>query len=160
MSEPATDEPTPTKKRSKLPLIIGTVVALLGGGAGFYAVYSGMLFSSETHAEEETAPPKSLPDIAFVAIDPILVSLPAGASSNHLRFRAQLEVPSEYQTDVENILPRIVDVLNTYLRAIRAEDLEAPAALLTLRAQMLRRVQIVAGQGRIRDLLVMEFVLN
>jgi flagellar FliL protein len=29
-----------------------------------------------------------------------------------------------------------------------------------LRAQMLRRVQIVAGEGRIRDLLIMEFVLS
>jgi flagellar FliL protein len=57
-------------------------------------------------------------------------------------------------------MPRIVDVLNTYLRALSLADMEERAALLRLRAQMLRRVQIVAGAGRINDLLVMEFVLN
>jgi len=32
--------------------------------------------------------------------------------------------------------------------------------LLRLRSQMLRRVQVVTGEGRVRDLLIMEFVLN
>jgi flagellar FliL protein len=57
-------------------------------------------------------------------------------------------------------MPRIQDVLNTYLRAVDVEDLEEPAALLRLRAQMLRRVQVVVGDGPVRDLLVTEFVLN
>jgi flagellar FliL protein len=29
-----------------------------------------------------------------------------------------------------------------------------------MRAQLLRRIQIVTGEGRVRDLLVTEFVLN
>ena len=32
--------------------------------------------------------------------------------------------------------------------------------LVRLRAQMLRRVQMVTGEGRVRDLLITEFVLN
>jgi flagellar FliL protein len=51
-------------------------------------------------------------------------------------------------------------VLNTYLRALSIADLEESTALVRLRAQMLRRVQIVTGEGRINDLLIMEFVLN
>ncbi len=39
-------------------------------------------------------------------------------------------------------------------------DLENPAAIQRLRAQMLRRVQVVTGEGRVRDLLVTEFILN
>lgn len=57
-------------------------------------------------------------------------------------------------------MPRIADVLNTYLRAVEVRDLEAPAATVWLRAQMLRRIQVVAGEGRVRDLLITEFVLN
>jgi flagellar protein FliL len=57
-------------------------------------------------------------------------------------------------------MPRIVDVLNGYLRAVEVREFEDPAALVRLRAQMLRRVQIVTGEGRVRDLLVTEFVLN
>ena len=54
----------------------------------------------------------------------------------------------------------ILDVLNGYLRAVEMRELEDPSALVRLRAQMLRRVQIVTGEGRVRDLLVTEFVIN
>ena len=58
------------------------------------------------------------------------------------------------------MLPRVVDVLNSYLRALEIKDLTDPMALPKLRAQMLRRINIATGQGRVRDLLIMEFVLN
>jgi flagellar FliL protein len=58
------------------------------------------------------------------------------------------------------LLPRIADVLNGYMRAIDVTQLEDPAALVRMRAQLLRRIQIVTGEGRVRDLLVTEFVLN
>jgi flagellar FliL protein len=61
---------------------------------------------------------------------------------------------------VTHLLPRILDVLNGYLRAVELAELEDPDALVRLRAQMLRRIQIVTGQGMVRDLLVTEFVLN
>ncbi len=53
-----------------------------------------------------------------------------------------------------------MDILNGYLRAVDVRDLEDPSALIRLRAQMLRRIQIVTGEGRVKDLLIMEFVLN
>lgn len=153
------DEP---KKPSKMPLILGLVALLLGGGGGFYSAWSGLILGSESPEihEEEIAAVGDLPDVAFVALDPMVISLGPDSRSRHLSFRAQLEVPSQYQTDVEHLLPRVVDVLNGYLRAVETKDLESPSALNRLRAQMLRRVQIVAGSGRVSDLLVMEFVLN
>jgi flagellar FliL protein len=93
-------------------------------------------------------------------LDPILLSLPPGSSSKLLRFSGHLEVVPEQREAVTGLMPRIHDVLNTYLRAVDVEDLEEPAALLRLRAQMLRRVQVVVGDGPVRDLLVTEFVLN
>ncbi|PIE12444.1 MAG: flagellar basal body protein FliL [Rhodobacterales bacterium] len=155
-------EETP-KKKSKLPLILGVVLALAGGGGGFFAVYSGMLFGEESHEEEmadEEHPVSDMPDIAFVAVDPMVISLRDTGPGRHLRFRAQLEVPSKHQSDVETLLPRVVDVLNSYLRALELADIQDAAALVRLRAQMLRRVQIVTGSGRVNDLLIMEFVVN
>jgi len=61
---------------------------------------------------------------------------------------------------VQALMPRIMDVLNIYLRALDPPELEEPAALLRLRAQMLRRVQIVTGPGLVNDLLIIEFVFN
>ena len=157
-------EHAPPEKKSKLPLIVGVVLALAGGGGGFFTVYSGMLFGGESHVEEATPRDEEthadMPDIAFVAVDPMVISLRDDGGSQHLRFRAQLEGPSKHKGDVESLLPRVVDVLNSYLRALELSDIEDTAALVRLRAQMLRRVQIVTGTGRVNDLLIMEFVLN
>jgi flagellar FliL protein len=149
------------KKKSKLPLIIGLVLMLALGGGGFFAVYSGMILGSheETLVEAQGDTPVAIPEIAFVALDPLVISL-SGTSARHLRFSAQLEVAKAYVADIELLKPRVMDVLNGYLRAVDMTSLEDPSALIRLRAQMLRRVQIVTGEGRVRDLLVIEFVLN
>lgn len=152
------------KKPSKLPLILGVVLALAGGGGGFFATYSGMILGSgeedADHASEPKIALEAVDDISFIPVDPMVVSLGGIASDQHLRFRAQLEVPLAYKADVELLMPRIVDVLNNYLRALQLTDLQDNSALLRLRSQMLRRVQVVAGQERISDLLIMEFLLN
>ena len=102
----------------------------------------------------------AIPDISFVEVEPMTISISPAAQGRQLRFRAQLEVPAVHASDVEKLLPRVVDVMNGYLRAVELGDIESAAALTRLRAQLLRRVQIVAGPGRVNDLLIMEFVLN
>ncbi|EKE43761.1 flagellar basal body-associated protein FliL [Oceaniovalibus guishaninsula JLT2003] len=151
------------RKKGKLGLVIGLAGALALGGGGFYAAQSGMIFGSanhDAHGDKEVREAAPLGDIAFVPLPAMVVSLAPGASASHLSFEAQLEVPDSYGHDVEKLVPRVVDVLNSYLRAIDPAMLERPAALTQLRAQMLRRVQIVVGEGRVNDLLIMEFVLS
>lgn len=162
MSDAAAEAPEAPVKSKKLPLILGLVLAIAGAGGGFYASTSGLLFGGD---EEDThdapaAPAEPLPDIAYVPVEPITISLTGNRHVRHLRFRGQLEVNAADQKDVETILPRVVDVMNSYLRALDVSELENPQALSRMRGQILRRIQVVAGQGRIRDLLVMEFVLN
>ncbi len=153
----------PTKK-SKLPMIIGLILALAGAGGGFFAVSSGLILGAESASKEdmiqELVLVEPLNGIAFIPLVPLVINLRRGSHAAHLRFVAHLEVNQRYETDVNLLMPRVLDVLNNYLRAIDLEDLEKPGALIRLRAQMLRRVQIVTGDGRVRDLLVSEFVLN
>lgn len=150
----------PPKKRSKKPLLIGLVLALVLGGGGFYATFSGLILgSSEDHTEED-AVPGPLTGIAFVPLETIVVSLGPDSGSEHLRFTAQLEVVDRAAADVTTLAPRILDVVNSYLRAIETTAIEDPHAMARLRAQMLRRIQVVTGEGRVRDLLITEFVLN
>lgn len=160
MAETADPPEVAPKKKSKLPLILGVVLALLLGGGGFYATYSGMILGppAEEHAAEAKA--ESLPDIAFVPIEPVIISLGEAARNMHLQMTAQLEVAKPYADEVTLLMPRIQDVLNGYLRAVEVSQLEDPAALVRLRAQLLRRIQIVTGDGRVRDFLITEFVLN
>ncbi len=151
-------------KSGKPGLFIGVALAALLGGGAFYAVSSGMILGSSDEpvraASEEYATVAEVDDVAFLPLEPIVVSLAPEAKADHLRFRAQLEVDSSSAAEVEKLAPRIVDVLNGYLRAVDPAELADPGALTMLRAQMLRRIQIVAGEGRVRDLLISEFVLN
>jgi len=160
MADPEPSEAPKLKKKSKLPLILGLVLALVLGGGGFAAVWMGLLFGHEDTAKADAVKASPLPDIDFVAVSPLVINLGEGASARHLRFQAQIEVNKPYAADVTQILPRIVDVLNSYLRAVEIQELEDRSSLVRLRAQMLRRIQLVAGEGRVRDLLIMEFVLN
>ncbi|MDP3961951.1 MAG: flagellar basal body-associated FliL family protein [Pseudorhodobacter sp.] len=148
------------KKKSKLPLLIGLVLALALGAGGFFATYTGLVFGSAPDAQETRSEVVALPDIAFVPIPPVVISLGATAQNSHLRMIAQLEVAKSHADEVTLLMPRIQDVLNGYLRAVEVAQLEDPTALVRLRAQMLRRLQIVTGEGRVRDLLITEFVLN
>jgi flagellar FliL protein len=149
------------KPKRKLGLLLGVVAAFALGGGGFYAVYAGFLDPGKL-LEHEAKPTEAgvAGDVAFVALDPIMISLGPGAAAKHLRFAGQLEVAPADAAGVAALMPRVLDVLNTYLRAVDVKDLETPAALARLRAQMLRRIQVVTGEGMVRDLLVTEFVLN
>ncbi len=153
------------KKKSKLPLILGLVLFLALGGGGFYAVYAGLILGTSAeggHGAEGTdgAHAGDLPPIAFVPLDPVIITLGAVSDNMHLKFAAQLEVNAPMEEEVTLLRPRILDVLNGYLRAVEVPELSDPNALVKLRSQMLRRIQIVTGEGRVRDLLVTEFVLN
>lgn len=164
MAEAATEIEEEPKKASKLPLIIALVVALAGGGGVFFAIYSGMILGSgpaemEDHAAEDHEP-FTAPDVVYVPVDPMVISLGKASEGRHLRFTANIEVPSNQEANVTKVVPRIVDVLNGYLRALRMEDLEDPAALVRIRSQMLRRIQVVTGPDAVSDLLIVEFVLN
>ncbi|GLQ28500.1 flagellar basal body-associated FliL family protein [Sulfitobacter pacificus] len=163
MSDTPTDEEEAPPKKSKLPLIIGLVLALVGGGGGFYATFSGMILGGDDHVNDEKAempPAVTGPDVDYVAVDQLVISMRAPSNAKHLVFRAHLEVAPAAKEEVEKLLPRVVDVLNSYLRALEPADLEDPSSLTRLRAQMLRRVQVVTGIGKVNDLLIMEFVLN
>jgi flagellar protein FliL len=155
---PKEGDPPAAKPRSRRGLIVALVLTLAGGGAGFYATWSGLLMPAASDPAATADP--HMPAVAFVPLDPIVISLGAGAASSHLRFAAQIEVDGAHQAEVAHLSPRILDVFNSYLRAIEVAEIEDPAALVRIRAQLLRRVQMVTGEDRVRDLLITEFVLN
>jgi len=161
MTDATAEDVESPPKSSKMPMILGLVLALAAGGGGFYAVQSGLILGDEsTKTTPEEIETVELAPVTFVELDPILVSLGGSAVGTYLRFRAQLEVNGNQKENVEAVLPRVIDVLNSYLRSVEPEELQDQRALINLRAQMLRRVQVVTGPGWVEDLLIMEFVLN
>lgn len=165
MSNAAVEDPEPPSR--KPGLIVALVLALAGAGGGYYAASSGLLplggasgDGAGTAAPAKTSQNTNSAAVAFVDLPPVLISLDAASGPRHLRFHAQLEVAPEHVDEVTAKTPRIIDVMNSYLRALSISELQDSLALPRLRSQLLRRLMIVTGDDRARDLLVMEFVLN
>lgn len=157
MSEEEDSEGELSAKKGKGSLIVGLVLALVAGAGGF-VLTSGMLGGGQ---EPMAPPPLAISDdLAFVPVEPMTVAIGRPSDRRYLRFRAELEVDQNYQSEIEGMMPRVVDVLNTYLQSLDMDDIEDPSSLLTLRSQMRRRVDLVVGGNRVHDLLVMEFVVN
>ena len=163
MTDTTTDA-IPDQKRSKKPLFLALGAAVVLGGTAFAVTFLGLLGGGESASDTAVLDPNSashiIGSIAFVPLEPFVVSLSKDAENRHLKFTAQLEVIPSQQDAVTHLTPRIRDVLNTYLSAVEASYVEQPAGLTYLRAQMLRRVQLVTGSDMVKDLLVTEFVLN
>ena len=159
MADPETPSAPLKKRRSRLPILLGLLMGLVLGAGGFYASYAGLILAGGHGPAGETAD-AGAPSVAFVALDPIMISLGAAGNNQHLRMTAQLEVPPTRVTEVTHLVPRILDVINTYLRAVEVARLQDPAALIRIRSHLLRRIQLVTGEGQVNDLLITEFILN
>ena len=148
-------------KGSKLKLMIVLIVIIgVGAGAGF-AGYSGLIDldslmggGGADHAADPTE------DTEFVALPELIIPLREGAKARNLRAVLHIEVVAGAGERVKMLEPRVLDVLNTFLRAVEERDLESPESFARIHAQMLRRVKLVAGEHDVRDVLVGEFVMQ
>lgn len=148
--------------RRALALLAGAVLA---GGGAFGTVYTGLfdpfaLISRDFGTPGRPALPPGWQEPAYVALEPIVFSLGPDSRARHLRVVLTIEVTPGTEAAVTKVVPRVRDVLNTFLRAVDERDFELPQAMMRLRAQMLRRVQLVAPEGAVRDLLIQEFLLS
>ncbi len=165
MTDATVDEAEASVKSGKKGVVLWVILAIAGAAGGYFVTSSGLLPIGEKNAPQAAADAmenkavKALPEVAFVDLPAVIVSVYAG-DSRHLKFHALLEVNAEYVADVEKMQPRIMDVMNSYLRAVELSDLEDSLALMRIRGHLLRRIGIVVGEGRVRDVLVSEFVLN
>jgi len=157
------EEPIEPVKTSSAPLLISIAIASLLGAASFVFVFSNFSsFDVPSQAASEDSE-KMLDDdseMVFLPLEPLVISLGSAASGKSLRFEGYLEINPGVESEITTLMPRITDALNTYLRAIEFSDIEEPTSLLRIRLQMLKRVQLIVGSDKVRDLLVSKFLIG
>ena len=160
-TEDKTDQATSTAGRGrglkKWAAVV--VLAVIAGGAGFAGTFTGIadLLMREEAEDDRRADHQDVPQ--FLELDPMTITVGDASSARQLRFRAFLALGEGDPSGVAALQPRILDIFATYLRAVSVERLEDPTALLHLRAQLLRRVQLLVGADAVTDLLVIDFVI-
>ena len=143
-------------------MLFSIVAALVLGGGGAYATYSGMLtvpFLSGGHGEEVVLAETKGDDTAYVKLDPILVDLGRGGRAGRLRVSLIVETTEQNADAITDRKYRIIDTLYSFLRAVKQEDLRDPARTDVLRSRILRRVLLETPPGAVSDVLISEFVV-
>lgn len=144
-----------------ISVIIAVVLAAAVAGIVFFSPVGKSTCDAPALAEHEgEKKTKSYEDIAFVNLEPLVITLGPNAKAEFLKISISLETTQDQIKAAEHLKPRFRDVLNTYLRAVDETDLAEPAAMTRVRAQMLRRLQVAASSDIVADVLITEFVLN
>lgn len=161
----------PEKKRiSGKRLIIFAAILLLvliGGGVGA-AVMLGLFGGKEAPPVEGEAHPAPAPQpqqqqrAFFFEVPDLIVNLnTSGRKSTFLKIKIALELESPQDVDrINEVLPRIVDNFQVYLRELRIDDLNGSAGMYRLREELLRRVNIAARPVKVRDVLFKEMLVQ
>lgn len=149
------------KKKGKLGLILIVICILLAGGGGAAIGYLGLVpMDLLTGKSNNKVKLPNIDDTIFIKMPPLIIPLGQNAKAKHLRAVFSIETDKTYINRIEKLQPRLMDMLNTYLRAVEEKELTNPERFQNLQAQMLRRARLVSGEDAVKNLLVQEFVLQ
>ncbi|MFX4221467.1 MAG: flagellar basal body-associated FliL family protein [Thalassobaculum sp.] len=167
----AGDGPEKKKVSGKRLIIFAAIIVLIlvGGGVGA-AFMLGLFGGSEPPPAEATegeaapaaAPPPQETRAFFFEVPDLIVNLNTnGRKSTFLKIKIALELEGPQDTDrINEVLPRIVDNFQVYLRELRVDDLNGSAGMYRLREELLRRVNLAARPVRVRDVLFKEMLVQ
>lgn len=146
------------KGKRKLIIMGGAVVLvlLLAGG--------GWFFFMRGHGKEEhaAAPPPPKPPV-FLDVPEVLVNLSSmpGERVQYLKVKVVLEVKDQpLMTLIAPTMPRVTDLFQTYLRELRASDLNGSVGLFRLKEELTRRVNAAISPNQVNAVLFKEIVIQ
>jgi len=147
-----------SKKFSPKLIVMGLgALALLGGGGG-----AALFMLKDNSSTAAVAVPAVKPP-AFLDLPDTLVNLANTGSDRpqYLKVKIVLELPDQGMVaQVQPVLPRVMDSFQTYLRELRATDLDGSAGLYRLKEELTRRVNNAISPSRVNAVLFKEIVVQ
>ncbi len=159
------EEGPPSNRRRLILFVVLPLLLLIGAGVGV-SVMLGLFDSpppvEETGALQEEEPPEPTQQTTFFEIPDLIVNLQtSGRKASFLKIKISLEIADAGDIDrINQLLPRIVDNFQVYLRELRIEDLQGSAGMYRLHEELLRRVNIAVRPARVRDVLFKEMLVQ
>ena len=187
--EGAVEGEAPAKKKPPMMILIAAAAAvvLVGGGVTTFLLLKP---KPEAHGEAghekpkkkekkkeekgghgggEAAPAAGAPvikegpdGVVFYTLPDIVVNMQAAdGKSTFLKLKLTFELPDEETAEhLTPNLPRLQDMFQTFLRELRPEDLNGSQGSYQLRAELLRRVNLVAAPSKVNAVLIEEMLIN
>lgn len=178
-------EGAPAKK--KLPLLFIIIPAALvvlggGGGAAFFLMQPKAEAADAGHAAPEkkkgggghgaAADGEADPALGVISDGPdgvvfytlpdmtVNIQAPDGRPM-YLKLKLTLEMKdADLAHHLQSEMPRMQDMFQGFLRELRPDDLAGSAGSFQLRAEILRRVNLIAAPGKVDAVLIEEMLVN
>ncbi len=177
-------------KKKLLLMVVLPILLVLGGAVAAYFTGLAdplvAMITGESTAEEQAAAPaegehaapaegaakpaegapapaaESGVGAVFYEMPEMLVNInTAGRTRNFLKIKVSLELTSEADiARIDNVLPRIVDNFQVYLRELRLEDLQGAAGMYRLREELLNRVNAAVRPSQVKDVLFKDMIVQ
>lgn len=165
--------------RKRMLLIILPLLLVIGGAAGAY--FTGLLDpvigmvaggSSDAGGGDPggdaaqdgngTGGEGGLGQTVFYDLPEMVVDLNTGERKAHfLKVRVTLELASQADVArVEDVMPRVIDNFQVFLRELRVEDLQGAAGIYRVREELLRRVGNAVRPARVNGVLFKEMLVQ
>ena len=162
----------PRFDKKTLMIAAAAAVLVLGGGGGYWFFVKSKPKMDEAMASSAspgdtkatvTGGPKK--PTAFLDLPEMTVNLAAsGGQSDRqqfLRMKIALEVGEQkIVTDIQPMMPRVMDTFQVFMRELRPQDLEGSAGLYRLKEEMMRRVNVAVYPARVEAVLFKELMVQ
>jgi flagellar protein FliL len=145
--------------RKKL-ILLAVPVLLLLAGAGLW--FTGVISHVLGHAPEQAAARDASPMPVFMDLPEIVANLDSSVRQPvFIKLSARLEIAkASDQATVTAVMPRILDLFQTYLRETRPEELRGSAGTYRLREELINRASLAAAPARITDVLFTQLLIQ
>lgn len=100
--------------------------------------------------------------VTFYTLPDLLVNIQsANGRPSYLKLKLTLEMQDpELATHLQGEMPRMQDMFQGFLRELRPEDLAGSSGTFQLRAEILRRVNLIAAPGKVDAVLIEEMLVQ
>ena len=139
------------------------IIMAAAGALVLASATGGWFFFFPTKSHEEKPAPVAAKPPAFLDMPEVVVNLSStnNGRAQYLKARITLEVSDQKIADeIKPVLPRVLDSFQTYLREMRANDLEGSAGLYRVRDELTKRVNLAVAPSRINAVLFKEIVVQ
>ncbi len=166
------EQPAPSSSK-KLPLKKILIIAVplllfIGVGAGLYltGIIPNLMKKggAESHeAADKPTDPSQVAPAVFMDLPEMLVNLQTQGAKRQSFLKIRVALELEAATDmprVDQMMPRIIDTFQVYLRELRVEDLQGAYGMTRLREELLNRVLAAVKPVKVNDVLFREMLIQ
>jgi flagellar FliL protein len=152
----STPKNEPMFKLSHKSILIGVAGLLVSAGAAvaYYAL---------SNPREATPAITAVKPVVFIDLPELLVNLSAMGSDRTQRLKVKIVLELSDQSliqQIQPVMPRLLDTLQTYLRELRSTDLDGSTGLSRVKQELSRRVNASIAPNKVNAVLFKEMIVQ